>query len=109
MKKIITTLLAVMSSISFAAADNAVTQDNINYIITVLDYSTWNRCSKTVCAIAKAEGNGNGSCQKYPAIGVIATNLTTKGFDMLQSVSSCELVIEEDGEAFAQPRLGTSN
>lgn len=96
----------VLSSTSFA---KMTTQDNLNYMVTIQDTSVWKQCSKLVCNIAKIQGNGNKSCHKFPTIGIVGVNLTTKGLDMLRSVSSCELVIEEEGEVEAQPKLGTSN
>ncbi|MBK9321806.1 MAG: hypothetical protein IPM97_02420 [Bdellovibrionaceae bacterium] len=106
MKKILLMVSLVLSATAFA---KMTTQDNLNYIVTVQESSDWKHCSKLICSVAKIEGNGNKTCQKFPNIGVVSVNLTTKGLSTLQQVSSCQLVIEEEGEFEGLPKLGTSN
>jgi len=85
------------------------TQDNLSYVVTVSDDSDWKHCSKIVCAIAKAEGNGDGTCKKFSFIKVLQVNLTTKGLDILNQVNSCYMTVEAEEEVHANPKLGTSN
>jgi hypothetical protein len=110
MKSVLLALILLNSSLLFADAPVFRTQDNITYLITVVeDDSDWQRCAQVVCEIAKRPQNGNQVCEILPNAGVVIANLTNRALRYLDSVKDCDYLIEKDGVAQIMPRLGTSN
>jgi hypothetical protein len=105
----IITVGLVLTSLNVFADRSAIvgTQDNLDYVVTVSENSDFKSCARLVCAVSKKFGNGN--CEKMSAIGIVAVNLTTLGFDILTKQTRCELVIEPSEVVNASPRIGRHN